>query len=71
MEHHEVKMRSADGIRMKLKDMERIFARMRSTRPSCRVNITDLDDESYVNGKLVPLPTWHETPEQLARGSSG
>jgi hypothetical protein len=65
MEHHEVKMRSADGIRMKLTAMEKIFARLRSALPSCKVDITDLDDESYVNGKLVPLPTWHETPEQI------
>jgi hypothetical protein len=68
MEHHPAKMRSADGLRMKLKDMEKIFARMRSIRPSCRVNITNLDDESYVNGKVIPLPTWHQTPEQQAKG---
>lgn len=68
MEHHEVKMRSADGIRMKLAAMEKVFATMRSARPGCNVNITAVDDESYVNGKVVPLPTWHETPEQQAQG---
>lgn len=68
MEHHDPKMRSADGIKMKLKDMEKLFERLRSARPGCKVNITDLDDESYVNGRLVPLPRWHETPEQQAKG---
>ncbi|WIA44390.1 hypothetical protein OEZ86_007159 [Tetradesmus obliquus] len=68
MEQHDPKMRSADGIKMKLKDMEKLFARLRSARPGCKVNITDLDDESYVNGRLVPLPTWHVTPEQQAKG---
>jgi hypothetical protein len=56
MEPHAAKFRRKDYTGMTLEKMERIFAAFRNAAPSCKVEYTHLDDETYLHGDKVPLP---------------
>jgi hypothetical protein len=60
LEVHREEFRGVDGVNMTMADMEQLFAKVRKANPHCRVNVTDLDDESYLDGKAIPLPDWEQ-----------
>jgi hypothetical protein len=56
LEVHREEFRGADGVDLTMTAMEEVFDTMRKANPHCRVNVTNLDDESYLDGKAIPLP---------------
>lgn len=56
LEAHGEAFRSADGVNMTMQQMEESFARMRKANPHCRVQVQNLDDESFYGGKAIPFP---------------
>jgi hypothetical protein len=69
LEAHREEFRSADGVNMTIPDMERLFDQMRKGNSHCKVNVTDLDDETYLDGKAIPLPEWRQ--QQHGSSSNG
>jgi hypothetical protein len=67
--HHEA-FRSADGANMTMQQMEEDFAKMRKANLDCRVEVQNLDDESFLDGKAIPFPAVEGETRGLA-GSSG
>jgi hypothetical protein len=57
LELHPEAFRSAQGVNMTMPEMQQTFAAMRKAHPQCRVDVQDLDDESFLNSKDVPFPT--------------
>jgi hypothetical protein len=55
MEVHRSEFRGADGVKFNISYIGQIFAEVRRPYPYCRVKVTDLDDESYLAGKSIPL----------------
>lgn len=46
---------------MTMPEMQAAFAKLRAASPQCRVEISNLDDESYLDGKEIPLPVHNNT----------
>uniref|UniRef100_A0A383WDS8 Uncharacterized protein n=1 Tax=Tetradesmus obliquus TaxID=3088 RepID=A0A383WDS8_TETOB len=66
LEPHREEFRGEGGVKMQISEMEEVFAKMRKANPHCTVKVTDLDDESYLDGKAILLPE-----VQQLRTSSG
>jgi hypothetical protein len=56
LEVHREAFRSAEGVDMTMQEMQQAFAKMRKANPQCRVEVQDLDDESFLDGKAIPFP---------------
>lgn len=57
MELHPFAVRNNTGVpNMTMADMEAAFSKLRVASPGCRVNISHLDDETYLDGKAIALP---------------
>jgi hypothetical protein len=59
LEVHLKTFRSAEGVDMTMPEMQLAFAKMRKANPQCRVEVGDMDDEPYLDGKAIPFPTVH------------
>jgi hypothetical protein len=54
-------------VNMKMSDMQDVFDRLRKANPYCNVEVLPLDDESYLDGDKVPLPT-HKADSKPVHG---
>ncbi|WIA32061.1 hypothetical protein OEZ86_002913 [Tetradesmus obliquus] len=57
LEVHGESFRNADGVNMTMPHMQQAFATMRKANPPCRVQVQDLDDETFLNSKAIPFPS--------------
>lgn len=58
LEVHPIVMAQDNGRapQMTMPEVEASFAKLRNASPQCRVQLVNLDDETYLDGKAIPLP---------------
>jgi hypothetical protein len=58
-ESHDASMASADGLKnTSVPALLGLFDMLRRAAPACKVQLLQLDDESYLHGDRVPFPRW-------------